>query len=499
MKFKGKNWLLLAAGMAAHCAALAQHNWQNLDMQKDSIFGISTEKTYQSLLAGKKSQTVIVAVIDAGIDTLHEDLRPVLWTNPKDGSHGKNYMGYEKGKEDVTNLAYTPLKTLYDSLALTGVPERYQKGYQQYRKMYKEYQGHVTDKQRLLAVLKNNKQVLDTILAKIGSNPSLQDFNAYQPRTQAQIEIVKLITGKLPYYNGLQELKERELDDQIVQTQWHLDHGLNWNESGKETTEYRSNNPNDVQNDARGLVGNAGFTPCHGTHVAGIIGAVRHNGKGMDGVADNVQLMTLKVINNIRELRDEDLADAIRYAAEHGAKVINLSFSKYYTWNKKAVDEAVKFAMSKDVLIVHAAGNDARDLDPEGHYPRPEYLDGGEAKAWLEVGASGPKDDESLVADFSNFGKNTVDVFAPGVNIYSTFPWNQYAGASGTSMAAPVVAGLAALMREYYPKLTAVQVRDIIVQSVIKSERLTDKCRSGGVVNAYNALLLAAKYDQKSK
>jgi subtilisin family serine protease len=197
----------------------------------------------------------------------------------------------------------------------------------------------------------------------------------------------------------------------------------------------------------------------------------------------------------IRELRDKSLAKAIRYAADNGAKVINLSFGKPYTWDKKDVDEAVKYAMQKDVLIVHAAGNDGEDLDNTPHFPNPIYLDDqGTANAWIEVGASGGKDDNSLAADFSNYGKRTVDVFAPGVNVYSTIPGNRYISWSGTSMAVPVVAGLAALIREYYPKLTAVQVKEIILKSVVKRDVLKDKCVSGGVVNAYNALKLAATY-----
>ncbi len=203
--------------------------------------------------------------------------------------------------------------------------------------------------------------------------------------------------------------------------------------------------------------------------MAGIIGAMRNNGMGMNGVADNVQIMTLKVLSNIRELRDKNLADAIRFAVDNGAKVINLSFGKPYTVSKKDVDSAVKYAMGKDVVIVHAAGNEGRNLDNSPHFPNPVYEDGsGSANAWIEVGASGPKDDSTLVPSFSNYGEKTVDVFAPGVDIYSTIPGSRYASYNGTSMAAPIVTGIAALLEEYYPKLTAAQVKDIIVQSAIK-------------------------------
>ncbi len=209
-------------------------------------------------------------------------------------------------------------------------------------------------------------------------------------------------------------------------------------------------------------------------------------------------------------VEDETLAKAIRYAADNGAKVINLSFGKPYTWNKEAVDAAVRYAMHKDVLIVHAAGNNGENLDVTDHFPNPVYKDGkGKAEAWIEVGASRPYDDTNTIAAFSNYGKLTVDVFAPGTGIYSTIPYSKYDTYNGTSMAAPVVSGIAALIRGYYPKLTAAQVKDIIMKSVVKINHkvysmgsydiprlipFSETCVSGGVVNAYNALKLAATY-----
>jgi cell wall-associated protease len=194
--------------------------------------------------------------------------------------------------------------------------------------------------------------------------------------------------------------------------------------------------------------------------------------------------------------RDKDLANAIRYAVDNGAKIINMSFGKKYSPDKGLVDEAVKYAVKKDVLIIHAAGNDAKDLDePENtFFPNKYYLDKkGTANAWIDVGASGWKNDHTLVAPFSNYGKTTVDVFAPGVHIYSTLPGKRYGFEEGTSMAAPVVSGIAALIRSYYPKLTAVQVKDIIMKTVIKTPHLRNKCVTEGIVNAYNALELASK------
>lgn len=244
----------------------------------------------------------------------------------------------------------------------------------------------------------------------------------------------------------------------------------------------------------------------HGTHVAGIIAAKRGNGLGIDGVADAALILPIRAVPTGDE-RDKDIANAIYYAVNNGAKVINMSFGKGYSPEKEAVDKAVKYAVSKDVLFVHAAGNDAKNVDVENNFPRASYLNSGDAAAnWIEVGASGWSNDESLPASFSNFGAKTVDVFAPGVKINSTTPGSKYADHDGTSMASPVVAGIAALVREYYPALSASQVKEIIVKSVAKVSHkvkkpgtddlvdFTDLCHSGGIVNAYDALTLAAKY-----
>ena len=352
-------------------------------------------------------------------------------------------------------------------------------------------------------------KTLENILSKIGKvSPALKDFEQYQPADEEEDKLLKRIREMLPYYPDFAALKHHEIDQLLDLANYHLEHGLNLKvPDGQEKTAL--NDTADVSNSALGLIPRPNITPIHGTHVAGILGAVRNNGKGMDGVADHVEIMTIKVLTNIRELREEDLARGIRFAADHGAKVINLSFGKAYTWNEKAVNEAVKYAMLKDVLIVHAAGNEGIDLDKTNIYPMPVYADVGRARAWIEVGASGWKDDSTLKADFSNYGKNRVDVFAPGVEIYSCMPHSKYQSFSGTSMAAPVVSGLAALIREYYPHLKAWQVREIILASVVKPAHevmvyaggkslkkvpFSEICVAGGIVNAYNALKLAAQY-----
>jgi len=203
----------------------------------------------------------------------------------------------------------------------------------------------------------------------------------------------------------------------------------------------------------------------HGTHVAGIIAQMRNNNLGGDGVADNVEILPVRAVPNGDEY-DKDIALAIRYAVDNGAKVINGSFGKDYSPHKEWVWDAIKYAESKDVLIVFAAGNDGKNIDTEPSFPADTKDKKTEiAKNVLTIGALDNKFGENMVAEFSNYGQKNVDIFAPGVQIYATVVDNKFKYEQGTSMASPNAAGVAALIRSYYPSLKAAQVKQIIMQS----------------------------------
>jgi cell wall-associated protease len=504
---------------------LGQHpNWQNKDLKADSVFGISTEKAYSLLLKNKKATTVLVAVIDGGVDTAQEDLKSVIWTNPResydkkdddkngyvDDLHGWNFIGGPDGDVQYDNLELTRIvrqqKPFYDSLRLAGIPTGLQSAYDSFRTMQSDLNRLWFDAESNYRNIGTFKEILDGIVNKIGkSDPTLKDFQEYKTDDKPELTVRDAVIEGLSGVSDFTEFKNGLNSD--------LDHF-------KTKAEYQYN----VRYDPRGIVGDkyadandryygnsdvTGPTARHGTHVAGIIGAVRNNGIGMNGIADHVKIMSIRVVPDGDE-RDKDVANAIRYAADNGVKVINMSFGKGYSPGKKLVDEAVQYAIKKDILLVHSAGNDGKNLDSTSDYPSPYYADGsGVANAWIEVGASDEKDDSTLVATFSNYGRRNVDVFAPGVKIYSTLPDNQYAYFNGTSMAAPVVTGLAALIRSYYPNLSAFQVKDIILRSVTKvnhhvhvkdlngeivSVPFGEVCVSGGIVNAFEALRLASSY-----
>jgi subtilisin family serine protease len=274
----------------------------------------------------------------------------------------------------------------------------------------------------------------------------------------------------------------------------------------KERAEIVKDNYNDLNDRFYGNGDVMASTAMHGTHVSGIIGAVRGNNKGMDGVADNVKIMLVRAIPDGDEY-DKDVALSIRYAVDNGAQIINMSFGKYLSPQKQWVDDAVKYAESKGVLLVAAAGNEKKFVDSLPHYPNPYIKDENNRKVnnWITVGASGDPKSGGLVANFSNYGKRDVDVFAPGVKIYSSVPGgNTYSSLNGTSMASPVVAGLAALILEYFPTLSAKQIKEVIEKSVSKTDitvkqpgtennvPLSDLSVTGGIVNAYEALKLAS-------
>ena len=525
MRFNFLKKALIIAGLCLPAFANAQNkpNWQNLDLKTDSVFGISTEKAYNELLKGKKHVTVLVAVIDGGVDITHEDLQGVIWTNPKeiagnkkdddkngyiDDIHGWDFIGGDTGDVHWDNLEATrqvrAFKPKFENADTTKLSAADLVAYHKYLIVKADVDKQLKAAQNGLARLTKFETIIDSMLTSMNNqDPTVADFKKYTPTSPNQKFLEGILIGNMGSMD-YKEFKKEALDAGIDHYKVQLDYQLNVN------FDPRGIVGDDYNNDKQRNYGNNDVTgpdAHHGTHVSGIIGAVRDNNIGVKGVANDVMIMSVRTVPDGDE-RDKDVANAIRYAAANGAKVINMSFGKDYSWDKKAVDEAVKYAVSKDVLLVHAAGNDNNDKDSLINFPNKIYADGsGEASTWIEVGASGPKDDESLKASFSSYGKVGVDVFAPGVLINSTVPGSKYAEYSGTSMATPVVVGLATLIRSYYPKLTALQVKEIILKSVTKVDhdviirgKVTKKvpfsalCATGGIVNAYEALKLAATY-----
>ncbi|AYA37071.1 peptidase S8 [Hymenobacter oligotrophus] len=518
---------------AAKPAAAAQQ-WTHLDPKADRVMGISTERTYAELLKNRQPTPVIVAVIDAGIDTTHEDLKRVLWRNTKeivgngkdddqngyvDDVYGWNFLGGKDGRNvDVDTYEETrllaKLQPLYEGKSRTSVPKAKQAEYDLYLRVKKDYEKKLQDDTEQYKELGPLAEQLDGITGQLKQVLGVERLDTAVLRRPPTKEAgILQITSQL--YGSLMQSGAPDMESVVVQlreasaeAKKRVEYSLNLKFNPR--AEIVQDNEENVQERGHGNPDVMGPDPTHGTHVSGIIAADRRNNLGILGVADApVRIMTLRAVPNGDE-HDKDIAHAIRYAVDNGAQIINMSFGKYYSPQRPAVDEAIKYAGQKGVLLVHAAGNESKNIDLVTHFPSPVAKDGKTAHPnLLTVGASASKNNEQLVAEFSNFGKR-VDVFAPGVNIYSTLPGSKYGNESGTSMAAPTAAGVAAVLKAYYPQLTATDLKRIIMQSAepvrTKVQKPGDKktidftqlSSTGGVINLYRAVQLAGQQGAKA-
>jgi subtilisin family serine protease len=507
-------------------------NWFNLSYKQSGIRGVGSDRTYEELTKGRKADTVIVAVIDGGVDYMHEDLKAVMWVNREeiagngidddrngyvDDIHGWNFLGNKNGQNiefdqlELTRLL-KPLIAKYKGKTEADVAAEDRAEYISYLKMKANFDKqtkemttaleYLTDFNRLLTGMKSEikeQRKVDTVM--------FADLQAYKPSEK--------------YAAFYADLKKNGVQSQDAWSSFQTGNARNYQQV------YNIVNYNlNLDYDSRSIVddnysdfseryyGNAdvkGPEASHGTHVAGIIAAVRDNGIGIKGVCGAVKIMAIRCVPNGDE-RDKDVANSIRYAVDNGAQIINMSFGKAYSYNKTIVDEAVQYAQSKGVLLVHAAGNDNKDTDVENNFPNSRYVTGTAADNWIEVGALSWKTGKESVATFSNYGHKNVDVFAPGVKLLSCKDNGGYIAKSGTSMAAPACAGVAAVLKSYFPQLTPQQLKTIIEQSVdyslankrvilpgkqgkkffnkVKFKKLS---KTGGCVDLYAAFQLAEK------
>lgn len=514
-------------------------NWHLLSYDgKDTVYGTEVNKAYEFLRGKEKKKRVVVAIIDSGCDDLHEDLRKVLWVNkgeiPGDGIdndgdgyvddvHGWNFLGTKDGKMIEKTMeegarAFLKIRDRYDALMNK---ERDQKEEAEWKRMKqilltsrlgkgyltidlgRQMAKKVEDFDRELKVKFPGEEItMDQFCSLM--NPSETDT----VRVAAHL-ILAMGWNAQPNATWKQWYDNRFMSETMAKEEFET--------MLKKQEDQRDQVGDDLENVKDRVYGNSILLSSnseHGTHVAGIIGAMRGNGIGMEGVADNVELMILRAIPDGDEY-DKDVALAIRYAVEHGANIINMSFGKKCSTREKWVTDALKYAEKKGVLVVHGAGNDFANSDVNLFYPTNRAGKAKKLSNFINVGASDPKGQPAIL---SNYGKESVDVFAPGVAIYSTIPGDTYKKMGGTSMASPVVAGIAALIMTYYPELSAKQVRDVILQSAVVRHGaevmlpqeptlavsrdlvpFTDLCVGGGIVSAFEAVKLAERLVSKKE
>lgn len=515
--------------------AQAPENWFNLDPEQDGINGVSTERTYQELLKGRSASEVIVAVIDGGVDPMHEDLKDIMWKNPGeipdngidddqngyiDDIYGWNFIGGKDG-QNVYHDTYelTRIVGQLEKKYANANPAKLSKDEKEEYAKYLTYKKEVDEKrEKASAQVAQYDQILTYInfalkMAReaLGDDPITEENISKLDDTKYGM-VKSFFDQLLPQMGGF----EGNIDDLEKLVLADFEEAL---EHEKNKVEYGYNpdyNPRTIVKDnytdkSERFYGNPdvkGPDAFHGTHVAGIIAANRSNDLGMKGVANHVRIMAVRAVPDGDE-RDKDVANAIRYAVDNGASIVNMSFGKGFSPYEKEVEKAIKYAEKHDVLLVHAAGNDGQDNDEEANYPNATYdkkkslFGKKKASNWIEVGALSWQGGEDMVASFSNYGRTKVDVFAPGYEIYSTAPDGEYKQASGTSMASPVVAGVAAVIKSYFPSLKAKELKSILTHSARpymgkvrkpgSSELVPFKSLSttGGVINLKSAVMQA--------
>jgi len=497
----------------------------------EGIYGVGADKAYE-LLKDRKPKKVIVAILDSGVDIDHEDLKGNIWTNPNeiagngidddkngyvDDIHGWNFLGNSDGTNlDAANLEITRIyrklaPRFQEAKSKKDVAKENRADYELFKKAETEILKELNEAGAEFAQIDGFMTVYNAAdsaaKAELSENYTTEQLLSWEPEDEALALYKNILAGLAQDPNfskaGLEQY-HTYLKDKV---EYHynpsfVDRSFIGDDADNVEDHYYGNNDVSAPHDD------------HGTHVAGIVGAISGNGLGMDGICANVELMILRTVPNGDEF-DKDIANAIRYAADNGASIINMSFGKGYSPNYKAVQYAIKHAEDKGVLMIHAAGNDAENLDKAENFPDPNYaFEKGSCSTWLTVGASASTGDEHLVGVFSNYGKKSVDIFSPGVQIYSTKPDNTYEFEDGTSMAAPVVSGVAALIKSYFPEITAVQLKELLLESSnkypklsvllpdpeykqSKSTKFSKLSVNGGVVNAFNAANLAlTKYSK---
>jgi cell wall-associated protease len=535
LKFKLIGLCLILCLFSLNAQDSAPQNWFNLD-PSEGVPGVSTEKTYLELLKNRKGQEVVVAVLDSGVDYEHEDLDDVMWVNEDevpgngidddnngyiDDVHGWNFLGNAEG-ENVAhdNLEVTRLYRKYKAMFEGKDPDELSKKEKALYAKYKEYEEVIEKKRSELeqnvGVYAGLADALSKLDAEIDKEEvTVEDLEAVEsddPMVGYAVQIAKSVLAEGQSFERL--VDEMQGASSYFSSQYDYHYNVDFDPRPLVNDNLQDPYDRDYgNNDVRGPDAE------HGTHVAGLIAAERNNDTGIDGVAQNVKIMSVRTVPDGDE-RDKDVAAAIVYAVDNGASVINMSFGKGASPRKELVDEAVRYAKKNDVLIVHAAGNDGKEVTNDNNFPTDKYAKRGflnlfgpkYAENWIEVGALNWKNGEQLAAPFSNYSPFYVDLFAPGVEMYSTVPFDKYKNNSGTSMAAPVVAGVAAMIRSYFPDLTAEQVKDVLMQSakkqkvkVIQPGSTEDMVTfgslsvTGGVVNAYEAVQLAAQTKGKKR
>lgn len=509
--------------------------WQHLDIEKDTLAGTSLNRAYKELIKNKKGKEIIVAVIDTDIDINHEDLKSAIWINKKeipnngidddkngyiDDINGWNFLGNSKG-EFVSYANITPIRIL------RNLKKKYSS--------YPNFKGNTKDS--LLYIKANiqfKKDIEDLDELKKYASENLKAYRESVKKVEAQFHKNNFSIDEIDDLYLKCKKENSSLTQDVLTLRGHIRLGKDYNEllndsikvQDKAKTSYNEDyndraiigdNDLDLNDNKYGnnnVFQNSEWT-YHGTIVSGVIGANRKNKIGINGFSDQIKIMPILAVPYGGYENEKDINLAIHYAVDNGAKVINMSFGNTTGDHSEWIKEAFLYAEKHDVLLIAGSGNNSRNNDIIPFYPIDydeksgiEYCNN-----FIKVGAITLDGDKYFLAYFTNYGKKTVDLFAPGFFLKTTDPNVGYSYRDGTSMASPIVAGVAALVRSHYPKLSASEIKQILLESSVKYDlevqvpgekegtlkNFQELSKSGGVVNAYNALLLAKHWKKKNQ
>ncbi|MGH1384462.1 S8 family serine peptidase [Kordia sp.] len=512
-----------------------KQNWHFKDIYEDSIPGISLDKAYRELLKNKKGSTIIVAVLDTELDIEHKDLKNQIWINSDeipnnnidddnngylDDIHGWNYLQtVQGGNIQYSRFGCTRIiekyKPIFENKTLQNIPSNKIKQFKEYQRAIKIFQKekkYILEDIAAYKRIKNKFIEVDSLLTK------------YFPRknyTISEIDSISKITNdsllkpqlRFMKYYLKNNINPKWADENIKNEKIKLDTWLDFSYNDRKVQGDNIDDISDISYGNNNIQGSKRGS--HGTKVMSVLAATRNNDIGINGISNSLKVMFLGVAPLGNE-HDKDIALAIRYAVDNGAKIINMSIGKEFSMHPEWLEEAFKYAESKDVLIVSSAGNKSYDLNSEFDYPD-DYNENGEyVKNFIKVGASSYKADSTMVWLSSNYSVKNVDIFAPGHKIYC-LSRSRARNSSGTSLASAVVSGIAALIRSHYPNLSAIEVKEIILESGISFDvdvvqpypygekqppnkiPFSSLSKSGKIVNAYNALLMAEEVSKKKR